>query len=108
MSGPTSDVSTVAEEPLLDHRRRNQVRLRRCWLYPEIELVLPSIVQQEPGPFHQDTELSIGMRRPHVSEDLPAPLDVLSDLHGRRPRGRPDPPYPHHTPETSPGLSVRR
>ena len=82
--------------------RRNSIPVQggrgRRRLYPEIELVLSAVGQQEQGPFQQDAELGISVRRAHMSNDPAATLDVLGALHGRRTRRRRDPPYPRHRP----------
>jgi len=61
-------------------------------------LLLAVIAEQQASPLQQQTQFGLGMRRPHVGDDSPASLDVLRHLHRRRPRGRPDPPYPRHPP----------
>lgn len=78
--------------------RRGEPRLAWCRLDAEVELVLARGGEHEAGPFQQQPELGFGMRRPDMSHDPPAPIDVLGDLHRRRARGRPHPPHPRHRP----------
>ena len=94
----TSDPADVRKQCLLSRGRPDQLDLARGRLDTKIELALPAIAQQQPRPLQQNPELGIGMSRAHVRNDPPTPMDVLSDLHGRRTRGRPHPPYPRHTP----------
>jgi hypothetical protein len=70
--------------------------LRR--LQAQVELTLTSITEQPTSTLEQQTQLGLGVRRAHVRHDPPASIDILSDLHSRRTRGRSHPPHPRHDP----------
>ncbi|TCM35131.1 hypothetical protein EV648_12524 [Kribbella sp. VKM Ac-2568] len=77
---------------------RDQLGLARGRVDAQVELALSSIAEQPTGLLDQETQLGLGVRRTDVRHDPPASVDVLSDLHSRRTRGRPNPPHPRHRP----------
>ena len=63
----SSSPNVFGEQRLIDRGRRDQVDLHRRRLYTEIQYVLPSIVQQEPGLLQQDPKLSTSVCRPRCA-----------------------------------------
>jgi len=81
-------------------------KLRRSRVDTQVERTLPRIGEQAPSPLEQQTQLGLGVRRPEVSNDPAAPVDVLGDLHGRRARTRRNPSDPRHAPERRAPISA--
>ena len=63
----------------------------------QVEDTLGGILEQRPGLLHQQPQLGLGVSRADMLDDPLPPLGVLSELNGRRPRGRPNLPDERHT-----------
>jgi len=68
----------------------------------ELKRVLTRVVdlrvEHSASSLQQQPQLGLGVRRPDMSHDPPAPVNGLSDLHSGRAGGRADPPDPRHRP----------
>ena len=86
-----------------EQRRRGRRRGHRPHAlrdgHAQVQNALGVIGEQVPGLGQQQPELGLVARGPDVPHDPPAPVDGLSDLHGRGPRGRAHRPNPRHHPE---------
>jgi len=78
----------------------------RGGLDAQVEGALGGIGQHLPRPLDEDSQLSLGVRRPHVGHDLAPAIVVLGNLHGRSPRCRPYPPNPCHGTEPRAPISA--
>src|SRR5690606_15766044 len=60
------------------------------------EPTLAPLLHHLPRPSDDQPAFGAALRGPDMDHDPPAAIDVLSDLHGRRPRRRAHPPNPRH------------